>query len=193
MKLPAASMGGGMAAAEAMARRRSVREFADRTLAIGQIAQLCWAGQGISESRGMLRTAPSAGAIYPVTLLPATRDGVFEYEPVGHSLRILGKEDIRHRLQTAALGQTCVGGAPMVMGLAIDVAKMAARYGERAERYCLLEVGHVAQNVFLQATAIGLGGVAIGAFHDGDVDRLFRVARGLSVVYLLSIGYPKDT
>jgi SagB-type dehydrogenase family enzyme len=180
-----------MPVAEAIALRRSCRDFDDTALTPVEIAQLCWAAQGITDPGRGRRTAPSAGALYPATAFVVDARGVFEYLPDRHALRRVVDGDVRQKLQAAALDQECVGGAAMCMVIAMNVGRTAAKYGGRARRYCLMEAGHIAQNVLLQATDLGLGGVTIGAFDQQEVAALLKVPRPLEPVYLLPLGNPR--
>ncbi len=179
-----------MGLAEVLKRRRSRREFSGKSLSLAQVAQLCWAAQGITDDIQGFRTAPSAGALYPITVFVVDTNGVYEYEPAGHALRQAAAGDLRGKLQAAALDQPCVGEAPLCLVIAVDVARTASKYGSRAERYCLLEAGHVAQNVLLQATALGLAGVPVGAFDHRRVASTLALPPNLRPVYLLPLGYP---
>jgi len=181
---------GSVSVAEALARRRSHREFADRGLAVTAVSQLCWAAQGITDSRTGFRTSPSAGGLFPIAILIVDQAGVYEYKPAEHRLTRVVVGDVRKKLQAASLGQRCVGAAPVCMVVAFDVARTASKYGPRAERYCLLEAGHVAQNVFLQATALGIVGVPVGAFDDGKIASILRLPKRLTPIYLLPLGWP---
>jgi SagB-type dehydrogenase family enzyme len=186
--LPTAETRGVMSAAEALFRRRSHREFAPARLSIGQVSQLCWAAQGITDPAEGLRTVPSAGALFPITVFVIDHNGLYRYEPKSHRLDRVLAGDIRAELQAAALDQECVGSAPLCLVIAIDIARSAVKYGQRAERYCLLEAGHAAQNVLLQATTIGLVGVPVGAFHDQEVCTVLNLPQELDPVYLLPLG-----
>jgi len=188
--LPRPAVGGSMSLPDVLALRRSCRDFVDKDLSSDQIAQLCWAGQGITNDRHGWRTAPSAGAWYPATLFVATAEGVFEYLPAEHGLAPVLDKDVRGSLQQAGAGQPCLAEAPLCMAIVVDVGQMVSRYHADAERYCLIEVGHVAQNVLLQATAMGLGGVAIGAFDRDLAYSALRLPGHMQPVYLLPIGYP---
>jgi SagB-type dehydrogenase family enzyme len=117
--------------------------------------------------------------------------GVYEYEPGRHALHPTLASDLRAKLQAAALDQPCVGEAPLCLVISIDVGRTASKYGGRAERYCLLEAGHVAQNVLLQATALGLAGVPVGAFEDQRIAALLELPPNLRPVYLVPLGYPQ--
>lgn len=188
--MPAPRTSGGMPLADVLARRRSGREFAPGQLAPEQVSQLCWAAQGVTDPTQGYRTAPSAGALFPITLYVVDRGSVFEYHPGRHVLTRLRDGDCRDQLQSAALGQPCVGAAPVCLVIAMDVGRSASKYGHSAERYCLLEAGHVAQNVLLQATALGLVGVPVGAFDDRAITTLLRLPPNREPVYLLPIGHP---
>lgn len=189
--LPAPHMRDEMSVAEALRRRRSHREFAETALSIQELSQLCWAAQGITDPEQGRRTAPSAGAIYPIALYVVNQNGIFEYEPNRNTLSRIVAGDERRTLQVAALDQECVGAAPVCLAITMDVARTASKYGSRAERYCLLEAGHVAQNVLLEATAVGLVGVPVGAFDDRRVAEALHLPRNLRPVYLLPLGHPR--
>jgi len=190
VRLPAPPCSGGLSLAEALAKRRSIRDFAGKRLSIDQLAQLCWAALGITDKTRELRTAPSAGAVYPMRLFVADADGVYEYLAEDHSLQQYMRGDKRLALQAAALDQRWVGTAPACFVIAFDDALMQVEYGSRATRYCLLEAGHIAQNILLQAAALGLGAVPVGAFDDERVGRLLSPSRELHPAYLVPIGYP---
>jgi SagB-type dehydrogenase family enzyme len=180
-----------MPLAEALARRRSQRVFADRPLPIESVAQLCWAAQGITSPEKGYRTAPSAGAKFPIGVFLVDAAGASEYEPRRHLLLRARGGDLRGQLQAGAHDQASVGTAPLCLVITMDKSRTAAKYGARAERYCLLEAGHVAQNVLLQATALGLVGTPVGAFQDDKVAALLHLPAGVRPVYLLPLGYPR--
>ena len=175
---------------EVLAARRSVREFTDAALGEQEIAQLCWAAQGITDPKQGFRTAPSAGATYPLELYVVTADRVRRHVPDKHELVEHLKGDVRRRLRQAALDQRWVESAPAVFVIAADVQRTARRYGQRAERYVLIEVGHAAQNLLLQAEALGLGGVSVGAFEDDRVGEVLWLPQGQRPLYLLPVGKP---
>jgi len=163
--LPAPQTEGGMALTTALAQRRSVREFSDRELTLAEIGQLLWAAQGITEPQNGKRTAPSAGALYPLEVYVAKKDGLFHYHPPDHSLTRIRKEDIRGKLSAAAFGQNCIIDAPCVFIITGIYERTTGKYRDRGIRYVHYEAGHVAQNILLQATARGLAGVPVGAFQ----------------------------
>jgi SagB-type dehydrogenase family enzyme len=188
--LPPPETRGAVPLEEALARRRSVREFGRAALTPAQLGQLCWAAQGVT-GRGGLRTAPSAGALYPLELYVVTADGVLHYHPASHQVSLHRPGDLRKALQAAALGQDAVGDAPAVFVLAAVYQRTAARYGEgRARRYAQLEAGHAAQNLLLQAVALGLGAVPVGAFDDGRVQHELGLPADQEPLYLVPTGGP---
>jgi SagB-type dehydrogenase family enzyme len=186
--LPPPTTVGGMPLHEVLHRRRSQRDFSRRPLSTREVGQLCWAAQGITSPDG-LRTTPSAGALFGLVLRVVDAEGLFEYQPASHALQCLATGDIRPQLQVAALDQACVGSAPVCIAISIDVGRIASKYERRAERYCLLEAGHAAQNILLQATALGLAGVPVGAFRDGAVAAALQLPPRLRPVYLLPVGH----
>ena len=176
---------------DALSQRRSVRMFANRPLNEDQILRLCWAAQGITDSSGH-RTAPSAGARYPLELDVATAAGCFLYDPPHHRLVRRTRDDLRPAMQWAALSQEPVGQSPAVFVVAAVPDRTVAEYGDRGERYVHLEGGHAAQNLLLEATAIGLGAVPIGAFDDGRLREVLDLSRDREVLYLIPVGEPAE-
>jgi SagB-type dehydrogenase family enzyme len=180
---------GPMSLEQTLAERRSVRSFSSRPLDLVQLSQLAWAAQGITEKQRGFRTAPSAGAIYPIKLYFATQDGLFVYQPAGHSLAKISDKDLRSRLASAAMGQRCVVQAGCDIIITGSVQKLAARYAGRAERYMLLEAGHIAQNIHLQAVSLGLASVPIGAFDISQVHDICNLPTALEPIYIICVGY----
>lgn len=171
-------------------QRRSVRAFGATPLTEKQIAQLCWSAQGITDPNRQLRASPSAGATYPLELYVATADGLFRYLVRDHELEHQADRDIRPALRVAALGQEMVEHAPAVFIIAADLRRTESRYGARAKRYVLMEVGHAGQNILLQAVALDLSAVPIGAFHDEDVARVMGLPETQRPYYVIPVGSP---
>lgn len=174
----------------ALATRRSIRTIGDRALTLTHISQLLWAGQGIS-SPGGYRTAPSAGALYPLTLYlvlgsgQPLASGVYRYSPSDHALELITPGDARKALSAAALTQ--VPTAPGIIVITADYAKTTAKYQDRGNRYVHIEAGAVSENIYLQATVLGLATFYIGAFDDKDVQKAIGVKE--EPLGLLPIGY----
>ncbi len=168
-KLPAPSTKGGVSVEEVLAARRSIRSFTNEKLTTAEIGQLLWSAQGVTENRRGFRTAPSAGALYPLETYAVTAEGVFKYDPAAHSMASVMTGDRREALCRAALGQLFVGHAPCSIVITAVYSRTAKKYGDRAERYVHIEAGCAAENLMLQAVAMNLGSVAVGAFRDGQV------------------------
>jgi SagB-type dehydrogenase family enzyme len=179
---------GFMSLERAMSSRRSHRDFSPQALSLEQIGQLAFAAQG-REPGGKYRTAPSAGATYPLELFLVTGDGLFHYLPEDHALEKRADEDLRGRLASAAWGQEFVGAAPLTLVFAAEYSRATHRYGQRGVRYVYMEAGHAAQNVHLQAEALGLGSVAVGAFDDASVADVLSLPEYLEPVYMVAVGY----
>jgi SagB-type dehydrogenase family enzyme len=174
-------------------QRRSVRDYRDTPLSLSDIGQLLWAAQGITHRQG-LRTAPSAGALYPLELyviagrvdsLPA---GIYHYQPDGHRLLTKHRGDRRNGLARAAFGQPWLEDAAAVVVFAAVFERTARKYGERAVRYVHMETGHAAQNLFLQAGALGLDTVTVGAFDDNAVTSMLQLPADARPLLLMPVG-----
>lgn len=193
--LPAPDRAGGLPLEQALARRRSVRRYGARPLALAAVSQLLWAAQGTSGSGGR-RTAPSAGALYPLELqLVAIRvdglaTGVHRYLTATHALQSSTTETTASELQRAAMGQQAVGAAAAVVVITAVESRTAGKYGARAGPYVAFEAGAAAQNLALQAAALGLGTVVIGGFDEAAVARLLRLPPGEQPIVLMPIGVP---
>ncbi len=192
VSLPAPPKAGAMSLEEALAHRRSEREFVASPLTLPEVSRLVWAAQGVTATGH--RTAPSAGATYPLEVYLAVGNvenlssGVYHYMPERHQLEIVSDGDIRLRLADAAVGQEWLSRAPVLVIIAAVPDRTAARYGKRAERYVHMEAGHAAQNVLLQAVALGLGATPVGAFKDTEVSRLLQLPAGEAPLYLIPVG-----
>ncbi|MFW5713941.1 MAG: SagB/ThcOx family dehydrogenase [Brevefilum sp.] len=191
IQLPAPDLDGATSLEETLAERRSVRNFQDEPLSQSQIGQLLWAAQGITHP-AEYRTAPSAGALYPLEIYTATEDGLFHYTPQEHSLTQVLEGDLRSRLYEAALEQESVREAPLVIVITGIYARTIAKYGEdRAPLYVHLEAGHAAQNILLQAVALGLGAVPIGGFYEDQIKEALKLPKEQTPLYLIPVGQPE--
>jgi SagB-type dehydrogenase family enzyme len=189
-KLPAPDLEGGMSVAEAIAARRSVRVFEPSPLTDEALSQLLFAAQGITDQSRGFRAAPSAGATYPLETWVITAEGVFRYDVSGHALRRISTGDQRGRLSSAALGQKAVAGAPLSIVFTSVDERTERRYGERASRYIAIEAGHAAQNILLQAVALGLGAVPIGAFDEDAIAEVLGCQGEERPLYIIAAGKP---
>ena len=189
--LPAARTEGGATLRAVLAARRSVRAFQPDALTREQIGQLCWAAQGITDADHSFRTAPSAGATFPLEIYVVTADGVGHYDPAAHALLPHADGDRRARLRGAALNQQVIERAPVTFVVAGVVARTARRYGDRARRYVWIEAGHAAQNLLLEVVNLELGAVPVGAFDDDAVADVLDLPAGHAPVYLIPVGRPR--
>jgi SagB-type dehydrogenase family enzyme len=183
--LPAPQTDGFVPLESVLANRRSVRSWATDPLTIPELGQLAWAAQGITASLGR-RTAPSAGALYPLELYVLTADGVHHYLPGGHRMAQLSVEDVRERVPA----QGFVGAAAAIFIVTAIFARTEPRYGDDAARFVYLEAGHVAQNLLLQATALGFGAVPVGAFDALRLTQLVGLPSDHEPIYLIAVGTP---
>lgn len=196
--LPPPSQQGTISLEEAIARRRSIRDFSPEPLSLPQLSQVLWAAQGISDTRGRHRTVPSAGATYPLEIFIVCGEnsiaevgaGIYHYNIDSHSMSSHYKGDIRSELARAALGEESIYQAPLDLVICAEYERTAMRYGTRAERYVHMEVGHTGQNIYLQATALGLATFAVGAFHDEQVREVLRLDKQIKPLYIMPIGKP---
>jgi SagB-type dehydrogenase family enzyme len=167
-----------------------MREFTGEPLTDADISQLLWAAQGVTDPTG-LRTAPSAGALYPLELYVSRSSGLYHYEPARHKLTLSSNRDLRREIHDAALGQDALVEAPAVFVITAVYARTRGRYEDRAERYVHMEAGHAAQNLLLQAVALNLGGVPIGAFDDERLGTVLGLPENETPLYLIPIGHPR--
>ena len=191
--LPAAESVQGMSIEEALEQRRSTRDFSSAGLVLDDVSRLLWAAQGITSRRGF-RTAPSAGALYPLELYVVAGDvaglspGVYRYRPKQHDLVPVASGD-RRKLLASAARQGWLGRAPAVLLITGVCERTMAKYGQRGRRYVHMEAGHAAQNVYLAATAQGLGTVMVGAFHDKEVQELLSLPADHEPLGLMPVGH----
>ncbi|MEM1913364.1 MAG: SagB/ThcOx family dehydrogenase [Thermofilaceae archaeon] len=192
---------------EALLHRKSIREWRDEPLDVEDLALLLWAAQGVTEHAGWdwyRRTAPSAGATYPLEVYVVIGEkgvrsgsgyleaGVYRYNPFRHSLTLVRRGDARRELWEASWRQDWVRDAPVSIVICAVYERTTSRYGERGVRYVILEAGHVGQNIYLMATALNLGTVAIGAFDDAAVARAISARAGEAPLYVYPVGVPRE-
>lgn len=178
----------------ALAERRSHRDFKKEPLSLAEIGQLLWAAQGITSGGGK-RTAPSAGALYPLEIFVVAGEeveglvpGVYQYRPHNHKLRREKSGDLRRDLAAQAVQQMWIADAPAVIVIAAVFQRTTSKYGDRGERYVYMEVGYASQNIYLQAETLGLGACAVGAFQDGGVQRLLELRNNEHPLLLMPVG-----
>ena len=194
LALPEVKLSGDISVEEALANRRSVRDYRDAPLALTHVSQLLWAAQGITEPESGKRTAPSAGALYPLEVYLAARDveglapGVYKYDPRQQSLLMVIDGDVLPSLSAAALGQQAVEEGAIAIIIAAVYERTAQKYGDRGARYVHMEVGAAVENVYLQAESLGLGTVIIGAFDDDEVQTVIGMEEDEMPLAIIPVG-----
>ncbi len=190
--LPEITISGKQFLQQLLQQRRSVRHFQDVSISLSDIGQLLWAAQGITNPQGF-RTAPSAGALYPLELYVVAgqvknlSSGIYHYDPNNHRLIKVASGDRRKKLAQAAYRQASVSDAATVVVFAAVYERTTFKYGERGVRYVHIETGHAAQNLSLQAESLGLGTVVIGAFNDDDVKAVLQLPDDVQPLILMPV------
>src|SRR4030042_1513127 len=189
VKLPKPRAKGSFSIVEILHQRRSVRDYKKSSLSLEEVSQCLWAGTGKNLYR---RTAPSAGATYPLEIylvvgeVKELEPGLYQYSYSRHSLERIREQDIRKKLCRSALGQSMIEEAPIDIIIAGDYDRTTGHYGQRGIRYVHMEVGHVGQNISLQAVALNMGTVMIGAFDDKQVKEILRIEE--EPLYIIPVG-----
>lgn len=189
--LPEPDMKGTISVEEAISKRRSVRSFDSKALTEAEISQLLWAAQGITSKRRGFRASPSAGATFPLETYLVTEKGVFHYLPEKHALEEVRKGDVRGKLSLAALGQRFVRQAPASIVFTAVFERTTRRYGSRGNMYVHMEAGHAAENIHLQAVALGLASVPVGAFLEKGVETVIGSPKNEKALYIIPVGREK--
>jgi len=193
MKLPEPRYDSDVSIEQTLLQQRSTRSCTEEPLTLQELSQLLWAAQGITDPRGF-RTAPSAGALYPLELYVMIGDVenlspcVYRYQPDEHQLLKTVDGDKRAELAGAALKQDCVKEGAIVIVFTAVYERTTRKYDDRGIRYVHIEVGHAAQNLCLQATAMDLGTVTIGAFYDEEVAELLNLPKDEQPLYIIPVG-----
>lgn len=193
IKLPTVTEDGKMSLEKALTLRRSIRSYSSDALSLSELSQLLWSAQGITNDRGF-RTAPSAGATFPLEMFVVVNNvnqlnrGIYQYNPRDNTLQLIHLKDISSELMRASLSQSMIAeaGAVLVFGAIFD--RTTDRYGERGIRYVHNEIGHASQNVHLQAAALDLGTVVIGAYRDDEVEEILDLDPNIRVLYMMPVG-----
>lgn len=177
--------------------RRTIRSFTSQQLTLEQFSQLLWAAYGITEDRGYKRAAASGGACYPMDIYAVVGEdgikginaGIYHYEPMGHTVSLWVDGDLRKEVAQASLGQMWMARPPLSLVITAEYVRITRRYGDRGVRYAMIEAGHIGQNIFLQAEALGLGAGIVGAFQDEDVIRAMGIPRSHEPLLIMPVGY----
>jgi len=190
IKLIEPSLKGKISLEEVLGRRKSIRKFSEKEITLKDFSQLLWACYG--KNIYGKRTVPSAGATYPLEIFVVVRNveslkpGLYHYDSKNHSIKLVKAGNFSNELCSFCLNQDFVKKAAFNIIIAAEFERTTAYYGKRGEMYVLLEAGHAAQNVYLEATALNLGCVAVGAFDELKVKKFFELKP--HPLYILSIG-----
>jgi len=186
--LPPPEVTGTISLEKAIGKRRSRRAFRPDPPPVATIGQLLWAGQGVTSPDGK-RAAPSAGALYPLELYVVTPDQVMHYLPDGHRAETRAVSDLRPGLKATAVNQSTISAAPVVIVVAAIPSRLSHRYGDQAEPFVQFEVGHAAQNILLQAAALGLAAVPVGSLDPSRAADTLALPSDQTVLYLIPVGH----
>ncbi|WP_048147809.1 SagB/ThcOx family dehydrogenase [Palaeococcus ferrophilus] len=192
IELPAPRLKGEMSLEEAINLRKSVRTYRNEPLTMIQLSQLLWAAYGMNVWGK--RTSPSAGACYPfeiyvvVSNVEGLNPGLYHYKGREHAIELVREGELSGPLAKACLDQEHIERAPVSIVVVAHYERTTRRYGERGYRYVHIDAGHMGQNIYLQATALGLGTVAVGAFRDEEVREVLNVPG--DPLYIFPVGVP---
>jgi len=194
IQLPWPKLKSNISVEEAIYKRRSHRAYKKTPLTIEEISQLLFAAQGITDRQQDLRTVPSAGRLYPVEIylvsgkIKGILPGVYKYQFQTHQLIRTLKERKRKKLSEAAFFQFWIKEAPATIILCGVFKRTTEKYKGRGKRFVLMEIGHAAQNISLQAVSLNLGTVCVGGFEDKEVKEVLRLKKEEKPLYLMPIG-----
>ncbi len=181
IQLPSPNYKSNTSIEEALLNRRSVRDYKTESLSLSEVSQILWAAQGITDTAEGLRTAPSAGALYPLEIYLVAANvkdlnpGIYKYSPQDHTLQKISEGDKRREISDASLKQESISSSSAIVVITAIYERTSVKYGKRTERYVDMEVGHVGQNIYLQAVSLGLGTVMMGAFEDDALKKALNL------------------
>lgn len=187
----------GISVEQAIKKRRSIRNYSPKAISTMQLSQLLFAAQGVTGNiySRTLRSAPSAGALYPfetylvVNNVQDLPQGIYHYAVLDHALELVKPGDFSSKITNAGLKQEMLGNANVTFILSAIFDRVCYKYGQRGFRYVYIEAGHISQNIYLQATSLHLGSVCVGAFLDDEVNKLIDVdGHKEATVYLHAVG-----
>jgi SagB-type dehydrogenase family enzyme len=194
IKLPEPILDGDVSLEAVLLKRRSVREYGARLLTQADISQLLWAAQGVSGPKPYKRTAPSAGGLCPLELFVLIGEvegieiGLYRYKAGEHGLVRVNDQDLRLEVGRAAAGQTWLAEAPVVFVFAAVYERTTVKYGERGFRYVHMDAAYASENLHLQAVALQLGTVVMGAFVDDQVHQVVGMEEDERPLIIMPVG-----
>jgi SagB-type dehydrogenase family enzyme len=197
MQLPEPMLDGDVSVERTINTRRTIRSFDRKALTLKQLSQLLWAAQGITETGGFKRGAPSAGALYPMDVygvvgrncIEKLDPGVYHYGPADHTLSLAQEGDRRRDIAGASLWQMWMADAPLNLVITGEYSRIMGKYHQRGIRYAMIEAGHIGQNIFLQCQGMGLEAGIVGAFDDEKVVQVMGIKRTHEPLLIMPVGY----
>jgi SagB-type dehydrogenase family enzyme len=202
--LPGADLDIAQPLGEALASRRSLRDYADTILPTPLLGKLLFASAGVNgtiDFEGIplgARTYPSGGGLYPLEIYPVLQrvegiaDGIYHYDPFAHDLAELRLGNFHAQFAAMTFGQDMLATANAILFITAVFDRSMWKYGQRGYRYVWLETGHLGQNLYLVASALGLAPVALGGFYDAEADALLGVGGAEKTIYAICIGQPRS-
>jgi SagB-type dehydrogenase family enzyme len=199
MKLPDPQLEGGVSLEQTIVWRRTIRSFSKKTVPLFFFSQLAWAAQGVTGADKLKRSAPSAGALYPMDVYAALGQdsveglnaGIYHYHPQAHAIKLKTQGDLRQPLAEASLHQMWMARAPINFIITAEYQRITGKYGRRGRRYAMIEAGHIGQNIFLQAVALGLTAGIVGAYDDHKVSRVLAITDSHEPLLIMPVGYQR--
>ena len=197
--LPSPSYKGSVSVEEALKARRTHRSFQSRPLILKQFSQILWGAYGVTDRKygSFLKTAPSAGALYPLDIygvvgqggVETLAPGIYHFRPENHAIELVKQGDLRAEVARQALQQMWMAKAPLMLVITGEYNRSSIKYGLRSAIYTHIEAGHVGQNVFLQAEAIGLKAGIVGAFNNQQIIRVMGFSTSHDPLLIMPVGY----
>lgn len=196
LKLPEPRTEGSISVEETLLRRRSIREYLPESLTLSEVSQILWSAYGITSKEGF-RTAPSAGGLFPLRIYLASvkvkklGQGVYSYDASDHSLENLKSGDFSTQLTAGTFFQDYISGAAAALIISADYSGPNEKYGDQGPKFTWMDLGHLGQNVHLQAVALEIGTVAVAAVRPGEIEKVLELPEGEEVLYLMPLGKTK--
>jgi SagB-type dehydrogenase family enzyme len=201
VSLPNPQLTGNLSVEASIQNRRSVRHYSNQSVTLGNVSQILWSAQGITDTQNQLRAAPSAGQVYPLEVyviagpnVSGLQEGVYQYEPSNNTLEMLMNGDLRSDLSNIADGQPWVKQAPLDILITGNNQKMIDKYPNKdlSIRFVDLEAGHAGENIYLQAESLGLVTVSLGSFDSNQLNQKFELPNNETPLYIFPIGHPQS-
>lgn len=199
MNLPAPTLDGKVSLERTLSVRRTVRSFLPKPMDPNQLSQLLWAAYGTTDESRFKKTTPSAGALFPMDVYAVVGEGgvegleagIYHYTPEHHDISLTLGGEFRAGIAKASLRQRWMEEAPLYLVATVEYRRICGKYGDRGIRYAMMEAGHIGQNIFLQAEALGLGAGIVGAFHDEDVGKVMKLPTRHEPLLIMPVGYKR--